>query len=210
MFLIPPPLCVGKKIIKKGGNVCTCVCVFSLPPLRAKKEKKRGKRVFDFFLIVFQTAGGGVCICFFKLAFDLDIDSAHGQPAWCRARPSRIYIRRPRRHQVGPWSRGHELVGGVLRSCPKPGEQLVCLSRRIENLFVTCFPSVLKYFKEQGRRMNVYCSSYCSIQRSKYSESNTWVDYEPIDVRRELGTTGGVVPIVPVARYSACGIAWHR
>ena len=59
------------------------------------------------------------------------------------------YRWRPRRNQEDPWSRGRELVGGVLRYPPKPEKKkLFCHSRRMENILssVLCTPAVICFF----------------------------------------------------------------
>ena len=66
-----------------------------------------------------------------RQTFALDIDSAHGQPTWYRARPTSMEDDLEHTgDQVNPWSRGRELAGGVLRSSPEPGQKFFFLANR--------------------------------------------------------------------------------
>ena len=55
-----------------------------------------------------------------RSTLDLNIHSAHGQPARCAARPTNIDDVLKVIRWIYLWSRGRELAGGALRYPPKP------------------------------------------------------------------------------------------
>ena len=119
-------------------------------------REKEGKCVF--FLLLFLTAAGGAFIFLVangqhadknqlvrRWTLDFDIDSAQGQPAWCRARPTRIGGGLENTTWVHGL-RGESLPAascGILSNL-KEIEPKLCHSRRIEKFchLVLCTPAV--------------------------------------------------------------------